>query len=277
MARTKLTPEQKEAQRKASELANIESNRQRDINDRLKDVAEGRVSPVRTRMHSIGDKVEYGAFEEVWVKDILANGLVYILGVISSERDKGKFEDQRVAAWHDVFPFRTIEEKKAVPVLNKKFDFGNVFNQPITSLLHRHYYWGVDMNPEYQRGNVWSLEDKVALIDSLFNDIEIGRVVLMKRDYEDERKEAYEIIDGKQRLTALSEFYEDRFQYKGLFFSQMHPFDQNHFENKQLAVIEAPNMSREKVIDYFIRVNTSGRPVNPEHLEKVKSMIKKEE
>lgn len=275
MARTKLTPEEKVAKEKEQALAIAEANRQRDINDRLKDVAEGRVSPNRTRTHSIGDKVEFGAFEEVWVKDILANGLVYVLGVISFERDKGKFEDQRVAAWHDVFPYRTSEEKKAVPVLNKKFYFGNVFNQPISSVLHRHYYWGVDMNPEYQRGNVWSLEDKVALIDSIFNDIEIGRIVLMKRDYSDERKEAYEIIDGKQRLTALTEFYEDRFQYKGLFFSQMHPFDQNHFENKQMAVIEAPEMSREQVIEYFIRVNISGRPVNPEHLEKVKAMIKK--
>lgn len=275
MARTKLTPEEKATKEKEQALAIAEANRQRDINDRLKDVAEGRVSPNRTRMHSIGDKVEFGTFEEVWVKDILANGLVYVLGVISFERDKGKFEDQRVAAWHDVFPYRTSEEKKAVPVLNKKFDFGNVFNQPISSVLHRYYYWGVDMNPEYQRGNVWSLEDKVALIDSIFNDIEIGRIVLMKRDYSYERKEAYEIIDGKQRLTALTEFYEDRFQYKGLFFSQMHPFDQNHFENKQMAVIEAPEMSREQVIEYFIRVNISGRPVNPEHLEKVKAMIKK--
>lgn len=275
MARTKLSDEEKEAKRQKEALELIESNRQRDINDRLKDVEEGRVSPNRTRTHSIGDKVEFGTFDEVWVKDILANGLVYVLGVISFERDKGKFEDQRVAAWHDVFPYRTIEEKKAVPVLNKKFYFGNVFNQPISSVLHRHYYWGVDMNPEYQRGNVWSLEDKVALIDSIFNDIEIGRIVLMKRDYSSERKETYEIIDGKQRLTALTEFFEDRFQYKGLFFSQMHPADQNHFENKQMAVIEAPEMSREQVIEYFIRVNISGRPVNPEHLEKVKAMIKK--
>ena len=107
------------------------------------------------------------------------------------------------------------------------------------------------------------------------NDIEIGRIVLMKRPYEDTRKHMYEMIDGKQRLTTLLEFYEDRFEYKGLKFSEMHPWDQSHFGQKQMAVIEAPEMSQQEILEYFIRVNTSGRPVNPEHLDKVKSMIKK--
>lgn len=275
MARTKLTEEEKAAKKAVEEKERIESNWKGDVNKMLKSVEEGRVSPDRTRTHSIGDRVLFGGFKRTWVKDILANGLVYILGVISETRDKGEVEEQRVAAWHDVFPYRTKEDVESIPQFNKKFYLGSVYNQPIESVLHRHYYWGVDMNPAYQRGNVWNLEDKVALIDSIFNDIEIGRIVLMKRPYSDERKETYEIIDGKQRLTALIEFFEDRFEYKGLKYSQLHPHDQNHFDQKQLALIEAPEMSEEQILEYFIRVNTSGRPINPEHLDKVKNMIKK--
>lgn len=274
MARTKLTDEQKKAKQEADEAKRIAYLRERDIKKKLEFVEKGYTSKERTRTHSIGERVEYGSFEKVWVKDILADGLVYVLGVIEQSREKGTFEGERIASWHDVFPYRTTEEKRAIPILNKKYMFGNVMNQPIDSLLHRHYWWGIDTEPEYQRGNVWSLEDKVALIDSIFNDIEIGRIVLMKRDFSESRQNSYEIIDGKQRLTALVEFFEDRFQYKGLFYSQMHPQDQNHFENKQLAIIETPQLSREEVLEYFVRLNTAGRPVNPDHLEKVKSMMK---
>lgn len=52
----------------------------------------------------------------------------------------------------------------------------------------------------------------------------------------------------------------------------MHPLDKHHFTNKQLAIIEVDTMPRELVLEYFIRINTSGRPVDINHLNKVKKM-----
>jgi hypothetical protein len=275
MAKTKLTIEQKLANKHAEEAARLEQCWQSDVKERLKQVAEGKVSKP-TRSFEVGEQVEYGNFISVHIDEVLADGLVYTMKVIvHASRDHEQHEDRRVAVWHDIFPYRAIEEKKAIPQFHNKFYFGQTFNQAIDSILHSYYYFGIDLNPSYQRGNVWSLEDKVSLIDSIFNDIEIGRIVLMKRPYEDRRNHMYEMIDGKQRLTTLLEFYEDRFEYKGLKFSQMHPADQGHFGQKQMAVIEAPEMSEQEILEYFIRVNTSGRPVNPEHLDKVKNMIKK--
>lgn len=275
MAKTKLTEEEKIAKAKAEEAARIEHNWQSDVSRILKQAQEGKIaSPARS--FKPGEQVEFGNFVSVHIDEVLLDGLAYTMKVIvHAGRDHGEYADRRVAAWHDILPYRTIEEKKAVPQLHNKFYLGQTFNQAISSILNSYYYFGIDLNPSYQRGNVWSLEDKVSLIDSIFNDIEIGRIVLMKRPYSDKRTHMYEMIDGKQRLTTLVEFYEDRFEYKGLKFSQLHPIDQNHFENKQMAVIEAPDMSDQEILEYFVRVNTSGRPVNPEHLDKVKAMIKK--
>jgi uncharacterized protein with ParB-like and HNH nuclease domain len=36
------------------------------------------------------------------------------------------------------------------------------------------------MNPEYQRGFVWKEEHKLKLIDSIFNGIEIGKMVFVR-------------------------------------------------------------------------------------------------
>lgn len=52
--------------------------------------------------------------------------------------------------------------------------------------------------------------------------------VFVQRDYGYKGK-LYEIIDGKQRLTALLEFNEDRFQYNGYYFSELSNADKNKF------------------------------------------------
>lgn len=277
MAKTKLSPEEKEAKKLADDAARIEGVWQSQVQEILKQVEEGKISKSPTRTFMVGQQVDYGNFISCHISEVLADGRAYTMDVIvHATRDHAEHKDRRVAAWHDIFPYRTIETKKAITPIHNKFYFGQTFNQSIQGIIHSYYYFGIDLNPPYQRGNVWSLEDKVSLIDSIMNDIEIGRIVLMRREWSDERKYMYELIDGKQRLTTLIEFYEDRFEYKGLKFSQMHPSDQNHFENKQMAVIEAPELNEQEILEYFIRVNTSGRPVNPEHLDKVKNMIKKD-
>jgi len=73
----------------------------------------------------------------------------------------------------------------------------------------------IQMDPVYQRmGEIWTLEKKQLLIDSLINGFDIPKLYfhecfpekrIGKRDY------AYAIIDGKQRLTAVWEYLDGRF------------------------------------------------------------------
>ncbi len=74
--------------------------------------------------------------------------------------------------------------------------------------------WLHASHPEYQRGEAWSLQQKQALVDSLFRHYPIPPLFL-------ERKlstglgggvtEKFEVIDGQQRLLAISEFFADNF------------------------------------------------------------------
>ena len=68
------------------------------------------------------------------------------------------------------------------------------------------YHRGLIDNPDYQRGYVWTLEDKQKLIQSIFNRADIGKFVFI----EDENYREYrlEVIDGKQRLRAILDYYE---------------------------------------------------------------------
>jgi hypothetical protein len=67
------------------------------------------------------------------------------------------------------------------------------------------------LDPEYQRRHRWSVERKSRLIESFLMNVPVPPVFLYERDLA-----RFEVMDGRQRLTALSEFYADKFPLTGL-------------------------------------------------------------
>jgi hypothetical protein len=64
--------------------------------------------------------------------------------------------------------------------------------------------------PEYQRQpNLWSVEKKSLLIDSILQDIDIPKVYFFLAG-----KDSYEVVDGQQRLWAIWEFLDGTYSYK---------------------------------------------------------------
>jgi hypothetical protein len=67
------------------------------------------------------------------------------------------------------------------------------------------------LSPEYQRRHRWSRDGQSRLIESLIMNVPIPPIFLY--EYEFSR---YEVMDGLQRLTAISEYYKDVFSLSGL-------------------------------------------------------------
>lgn len=67
------------------------------------------------------------------------------------------------------------------------------------------------LDPEYQRRHRWSVERKSRLIESFLMNVPVPPVFLYERELA-----RFEVMDGRQRLTALSDFYADRFRLSGL-------------------------------------------------------------
>lgn len=75
----------------------------------------------------------------------------------------------------------------------------------------------IKVDPEYQRqGEVWNLEKKQLLIDSILNDYDIPKLYfhhLMQwyaNDFDQDRFR-YAVIDGRQRLEAIWDFVDGKF------------------------------------------------------------------
>lgn len=72
----------------------------------------------------------------------------------------------------------------------------------------------IDFSPPYQRrGRLWSQQDKGFLIDSIINGFDIPKLYLADFQYGNsslnEKRLPYAIIDGKQRMETVFEFFEN--------------------------------------------------------------------
>lgn len=78
----------------------------------------------------------------------------------------------------------------------------------------------VDINPPYQRGPVWTEDQRVALMRSLLSGVPVPSVIIADRhhrgwadvaNYDPENpagRASYAVIDGKQRLLALRAWFD---------------------------------------------------------------------
>lgn len=67
------------------------------------------------------------------------------------------------------------------------------------------------LDPEYQRRHRWNVERKSRLIESFLMNVPVPPIFFYERDLA-----RFEVMDGRQRLTALSDFYADKFPLTGL-------------------------------------------------------------
>lgn len=71
------------------------------------------------------------------------------------------------------------------------------------------------LDPYYQRNSVWTNEKKVAFIESLYMEIMIPPIYVVEVPSDDLLEtNKYEVVDGKQRLTTIKEFFENELELK---------------------------------------------------------------
>lgn len=251
--------------------------------DLQKDVDRGFV-PSPMRKFDIGQEVEFGGHEHCTVEDKTEDGMLYLIHCKYTKTDSGAFSSQvksvdskHWALWLDVFPKREKKDWEKIPQFTQREEMRLQFFQSSLSSFHSYVYsFGVDINPDYQRGFVWTLEDKQKLIDSIFKGVDIGKFVFIRREYDRTKnptEHLYEILDGKQRLTAITEFLEDRFRFNGLLYSELHPHDQSHFDGYSISLAEVSNPTKKQIYQYFLRLNTGGKAMDEGQLKKVEKLL----
>lgn len=143
----------------------------------------------------------------------------------------------------------------------------------------------IDFDPDFQRtSRVWKDRDKAFLIDSILNGFDIPKIYIADFTIHNipalnARAKRYAIIDGKQRLTAIFAFLNDRLPLQKTFVLESHPtlklgnlrFSDLKKQQPQIAriiekyildvkVIETDD--RKKINDVFLRLNSASKALN---------------
>lgn len=136
-----------------------------------------------------------------------------------------------------------------------------------------------NFNPEYQRKSIWTEEKKSFLINSIVKNFPIPPIFLHQQIDDSTGETKYDIIDGKQRLTAIVEFLNNQISISdedesgnlsGLYFKDLSKLE--YAENKKrfwryALSIEYIDTSDKSIIDsIFDRLNRNGEPLTGQEL-----------
>ncbi len=281
----KLTEEEK-AKRK---VVREENKRVKAIEDEKKRIANRLISDIDSmrkirinepsRHFLVGEEVSIGNLEYCEIKEVFDGGKfyrVYVERLCKENSSRKTYMDKssnNIWKWTNIHKKVPLEELKKREIIVKERLHLQFFNTHLSSLFHT--YENCDLEPEYQRGNAWNESQRGNLIDSIFRDIDIGKFVFIRLPY---TVDGYhdEILDGKQRLCTIIDFYEGRFPYQGKYYSEMHPRDRDHFRDYMVHVAEAPkDITDAQKYEYFLRLNVCGEPQDPKHIAKVQKMFDK--
>ncbi|OFQ54621.1 DUF262 domain-containing protein [Corynebacterium aurimucosum] len=128
----------------------------------------------------------------------------------------------------------------------------------------------IDMVPKFQRRDRWNDHARSLLIESFLLNLPVPPIYLS------EESTSYKVIDGKQRLTAIRNFFRNDFKLQGLDYlcefegmtCEMLPEEQRHkldFRPLRTVIVQR-NTNELLTRTVFRRLNTEGKPLNAQEI-----------
>lgn len=133
----------------------------------------------------------------------------------------------------------------------------------------------LELDPPYQRKSVWTSRDKQEFLDTIFNNYPCPAIYLQKENTD--RGPKYNVIDGKQRLSTVLDFYTNKIRLgskfgipllRGLKFKDLPQERKNAFYN-YIFMVEQIRSDNEDGVDWgevFQRVNKNQKTLKEQEL-----------
>lgn len=133
----------------------------------------------------------------------------------------------------------------------------------------------MNLQPEYQRRQVWDRAKRSRFIESLLMNLPVPPVFLYEPEYS-----RYEVMDGQQRLYSIMSFYENRLKLTGLehwpelngkHYAELPVKVQRGIDRRRISAVVLQSNARGADDDelrriVFERLNTGGQKLNAQEL-----------
>jgi hypothetical protein len=123
----------------------------------------------------------------------------------------------------------------------------------------------IDLQPDFQRGQVWPEHKKRRLIDTILRQWYVPAIHIVVNDELDKE----EVLDGQQRLRSILEFFDDQLRIDGtilpddptikslhgLFYSQLPTDVKSRFKRFTITTVRLREYEPEEPRELFFRLN----------------------
>ena len=134
--------------------------------------------------------------------------------------------------------------------------------------------YGLDLDPDYQRGHVWTESQQSAYVEYILRGGYAAKELYFNSpDWMGRKSGRIELVDGKQRLTAVRKFLNNEVQVFGKYRKDIY----GRLPTECGFKFYINNLiHRKQVLQWYLDLNSGGTPHTTDELEKVRKMLNDE-
>lgn len=139
--------------------------------------------------------------------------------------------------------------------------------------------FGLDLNPDFQRGHVWTQEQQTAYVEFILKGGKTAKIIYFNSPvfgrYEDTKELDSTIlcVDGLQRLTAVRKFLSNKIKVFGHYFKE---YEDRPSMMLGLKFNVNTLSTRKEVLEWYLQFNSGGTVHSQEELDRVRLLLEYE-
>lgn len=132
---------------------------------------------------------------------------------------------------------------------------------------------GLQLNPDFQRGHVWSEEQQISFMEFLFRGGVIPPIRFNHNNWMAFKPTGNEMVcvDGLQRITAILKFMDNKLPIFGGYLKD--DIEGIHYSDYYVRFSVNNIKNRSEVLTWYVELNEGGTPHSKEEIERVKKLI----
>lgn len=166
-----------------------------------------------------------------------------------------------------------------IPMFTKESDYEVTVGLGHLESILKDYIddYKLELNPDFQRGHVWTESQQIAYIEFLLRGGKTAKVIYFNcpyfRDYEPEKYDMDMVcVDGLQRLTAIRKFLNNEIRAFGYLLNEFE--DADVLKRKYSIRININDLkTRKEVLQWYLDFNIGGTIHIDEEIERVRNLL----
>lgn len=134
----------------------------------------------------------------------------------------------------------------------------------------------INLEPDFQRKNVWTLQQKMSFVGHLLEGGDVNPVIINARD-----DGGYDMVDGKQRVTSCLNFMAGMSAKlsdgTNICVDQLNKRDITMIRTQIGLRYALVDLSRKEMLEYYLKFNRGGTPHTNEELDFVQKLLEYEQ